>query len=209
MRKVALILLGVFVAVLSVSAQEGENPPELGGPLERMSLLPDFSAVMEKMGLDEEEIEKAGGIQEAAENRIKVARAEQEILKAKLKRELINTDADIDTVEEILRDSLEWELEIQLAQIERDLELRNLLGDDAWARMNLYLRNWREKFELEDRLKSLSGRASELFKNFPPGKQVPNWGKNEKDIKEQAEILRGLLGEAMEVWKKRERLQKR
>lgn len=63
----------------------------------------------------------------------RLAQAELEIVKAQLNRLLISPDADMKEVERLLRQGLEWELKIRMAQIRRETETRRIVGDRKWA----------------------------------------------------------------------------
>ena len=81
----------------------------------------------------QEVTEITGRIEEAT----RVARAELEIIQAQLSRLLLSADADLRKVRTLLKTALDWELEVRLAEIQRELEIRKLLGDRRWTQ---YLR---------------------------------------------------------------------
>ncbi len=58
------------------------------------------------------------------------------MLKAQLRKLLFEEQVNMREVERMLRQSLEWELKERLAQIRRQVELRELLGDAKYARMS-------------------------------------------------------------------------
>jgi hypothetical protein len=62
-------------------------------------------------------------------------------------------------VERMLRQSLDWELKERMAQIRRQVELRELLGDAKYARMSQAVEKRRLQEEKERRLREEADRA--------------------------------------------------
>jgi hypothetical protein len=125
-RIVAILLLALAAAAAFAQAEE-----------ERL--------VWEKLGLSEEQIEQARAIVERTEKRVREARAEIDVLKAELRRLLLREPVDMAQVEKQLRASLEWEYRLRLAQISRQVELRRLLGDQAYGRLMQAIRERRRE----------------------------------------------------------------
>ena len=88
-----------------------------------------------EMGLTEEQINNLIEIHERTQKTVQAAQVEVEILRAQLKKHLISDQPNIRTAEKLLRSALEWELKIRVAQIEKELEARKLLGDKKWAQL--------------------------------------------------------------------------
>ncbi len=67
------------------------------------------------------------------EEKTRVARAELDILQAQLKRLLLSANADLEEVRDLLTQAMRWELDVRLAEIERELQIRKVIGDKRWA----------------------------------------------------------------------------
>jgi ATP-dependent Lon protease len=63
------------------------------------------------------------------------AQVEMNYFKAQVERLLFEQDVQLSEVEAVMRQSLEWRLKSQMAQIRRRVELRRLLGDERWAQV--------------------------------------------------------------------------
>jgi len=97
----------------------------------------------QKLGLSEEQSGQARAIFERTEKVVREARAEIDVLKAELRRQLLRDQVDMAQVEKQLRSSLEWEYRLRLAQITRQVDLRRLLGDETYARLMQAIREHR------------------------------------------------------------------
>lgn len=103
--------------------------------------------------LTEEEKEEIQVILESYVAAMKIPKAELEILHAQLTRELIIDDPDMKRVEELVKESLEWEGKIRIEEIKRELAMKKLLGDRKWALMKRTTRIMKERFDPEQREK--------------------------------------------------------
>jgi hypothetical protein len=88
-----------------------------------------------RLGFSEEEISRITGIFERTEQSVRQSRLEIDVLKAELKKALFQKPVDMKQVESLLRASLDWEYKLRLAQITRQVEVRELLGDRKYARL--------------------------------------------------------------------------
>jgi hypothetical protein len=95
----------------------------------------DNPELLKRLELEEAEIEKIRGIFEETEKLIREARLEIDVLRAQLKKLLFQEQVNMREVERLLRQSLDWELKERMAQIRRQVELRELLGDGRYARL--------------------------------------------------------------------------
>jgi hypothetical protein len=111
----------------------------------------DNSEVLERLDLDEEEVEKIREIFEETEREIREARLEIDVIRAQLRKLLFEEQVDMREVERMLRRSLDWELKERMAQIRRQVELRELLGDAKYARMVQALEKRRMLQEQQER----------------------------------------------------------
>jgi hypothetical protein len=74
-------------------------------------------------------------IHQEAERAIREARLELDIYRARIKRVLFQRKVDLEVVERLLRESMDWELRARLAEVVREVRGRELLGDERWARL--------------------------------------------------------------------------
>ena len=95
----------------------------------------DNPEVLERLDLEREDVEQIREIFEKTEKEIREARIEVDILKAQLRKLLFEEQVNMREVERQLRQSLEWELKERMAQIRRQVQLRELLGDEKYARL--------------------------------------------------------------------------
>ncbi len=101
--------------------------------------------VLKRLGFSANEIESITKVYEETQKTVMNAKAEIDIYRAELKKLLLSSDVDMIQVEKLLRKSLEWELKMRLAQIEREVKIRKLVGDRKWARLVQYFRRLRMK----------------------------------------------------------------
>ena len=118
MRRLAVICLLGMIAVGFAYSQDWDNPQ-----------------ILKRLDLGEEEIENIREAFEKTEKEIREARLEIDILKAQLRKLLFQQQVNMREVERLLRDSLEWEMKERMAQIQRQVQLRTLLGDTKYARL--------------------------------------------------------------------------
>jgi len=117
-RRLAVICLLGMIAVGFAYSQDWDNPQ-----------------ILKRLDLGEEEIENIREAFEKTEKEIREARLEIDILKAQLRKLLFQQQVNMREVERLLRDSLEWEMKERMAQIQRQVQLRTLLGDTKYARL--------------------------------------------------------------------------
>lgn len=95
----------------------------------------DEAPFLERLGLSEQQIQEVFEIQAQTEAETRVARAELDLLRARLTRELVEPKPDRGEIREILRESVEWEYQLRLARVEAELDIRQVVGDRTWGRM--------------------------------------------------------------------------
>jgi hypothetical protein len=142
-KRLLLFLVLVFAAAGFSYGQDWDDPD-----------------VAQRLGLDEEAIGQIREIFERTEREIREARLEIDVIRAQLRKLLFEEQVDMREVERMLRRSLDWELKERMAQIRRQVELRELLGDGKYARMTQFLEQRRlMREEQERRLREESERA--------------------------------------------------
>ena len=111
----AILLLGLAGAV---GAQEVPGPQ-----------------VLERLGLSRQEREQVVRLAREHGEVIQRSRAELDVIKAQLRRLLFDRDVNMEEVQRLLRQSLEWEYRERLAQIELQVRLRKLVSEEQYARL--------------------------------------------------------------------------
>lgn len=134
MKRLMLFLIMGLLAVGFSYAQDWDNPE-----------------LLERLDLDEQQVEKIREIFEETEKEIRQARVEIDVLRAQLRKLLFEEQVNMQEVERMLRQSLEWELKQRMAQIRRQVELRELLGDAKYARMSQAIEKRRLMQEQQER----------------------------------------------------------
>lgn len=163
-RTLALIFVfGIIGAIAFAQEPTPKFPPE---PEE---------AAMQRLGISEEKIQSFRRITEETVEKVRTAEAEVEIAKAQLKRMLIDSRVDLTEVEKLLRQAMEWELQIRLAQITREVKTRQLLGERQYRLLMLAM----------ERIKDQRARHMEA--------EIRRWNP------ERIERLRKLLRELVEL----------
>jgi len=92
----------------------------------------DDPEMLEELGLSESEIESIREIQDDAESVLREARVELNLLKARLEKLLLDVNVDMQRVEQLIRESVEWKIKSELAEIRRRVEIRKIFGEERW-----------------------------------------------------------------------------
>ncbi len=117
MKQLLAVMVVLVIAVGAVTGQEEETP------------------FLERLGLSEQQVGEVLEIQALAEEDTRVARAELDLLRARLTRELVEPEPNRVEIREILRESVEWEYQLRLTRVEAELDIRQVVGDRTWGRM--------------------------------------------------------------------------
>jgi hypothetical protein len=123
MKRITLIL--VILLALTVSGTYAQN-------------MGNFDE-LRKLGLTDDEIRKVTEINLATEQEKREAQLELNILKAQLEKLLAGIDPDMRQVEKLLRDSTEWKVKSELAEIKKRVEIRKLIGEEKWRKLLNFL----------------------------------------------------------------------
>jgi hypothetical protein len=86
-------------------------------------------------------------------DRIANDRAEIDIIRAQVAKLLLPKQPNLDQIKEQVKKSLEFEGDIRVAEIERQIDLRNQFGDDRWTSL------WQRVRALKIELKDVDGAA--------------------------------------------------
>ncbi|MGC9313299.1 MAG: hypothetical protein ACP5IA_11460 [Sediminispirochaetaceae bacterium] len=104
-------------------------------------------ALLKRLDIEEAEYDRILEINRSTQMTAQEAAAEQKILQARLEKLMLDPDPDMREIEELLRESLEWKLKMEMARIKQSIETRKILGEDRWLR---FLR-LRKEFRQRDR----------------------------------------------------------
>jgi hypothetical protein len=85
-------------------------------------------------GIPAEKVQRAEQLRANSDMEVRRFQAEINIRKAELTRVLLDSKPDMNRVQKILKEALDWEYKLRLAEIERDVKVRELLGDRNWGR---------------------------------------------------------------------------
>lgn len=91
--------------------------------------------LLDRLGLEGEEIERVREIQRQSATDLRVKRAELEVRKAELARLLVEDDPSMRAIERNLRETADVEVEVRKLEIERELAIREIVGTDRWTRI--------------------------------------------------------------------------
>ena len=148
----ALALLIAFAGVTAVQAQHdhGQPPAPPQGPLQpapppqaqpgQPSMPGDMmmmrihpASMFGDFKLSQEEIEKIEGILESSEQAIRTARAEIGIRQAQISRLMVDAKPDMEKISALVKESLDWEHKVRMAQLERQISIRTVVGEERWG----------------------------------------------------------------------------
>jgi hypothetical protein len=92
------------------------------------------------LALSPEEAGTIGELTEGDARDLELARAEIRELQARLARLMLEAKPDMKAIEKTVRQSLDAEYRIRMAQIRRNIALREILGDKRWAALSRLVR---------------------------------------------------------------------
>lgn len=118
----AVCLLSILLAGFSMSAQT-TDPVDVG----------QLKALVVPLKLTPEELTSLEDIALAAYKTIGAAQAEISGDTAELTRQLLLHDVELKNLEPIVRKSVNGEYKVRMANLDRQLKIRQLLGDGRWA----------------------------------------------------------------------------
>jgi len=136
-----LALVIACAAAPAASAQAGPAPaqppaaaaePDGGQKGDKAAKLLDLKA---------KELDQIEKILDKNEEAISKARAEIQILQARIARLLLEKEPSMDQIKAIVKESLDWELQVRMAQIERQVAVRKVVGEERWAGVMRLLRD--------------------------------------------------------------------
>ena len=96
---------------------------------------PDYTQLLKRLELSEEDTEWFLEFQTGIDNKKREAQIELNIVKAQLEKLLFPVDVDMREVEKLMRTSIEWRLQLELAEIRWRVEVRRKLGEETYTKL--------------------------------------------------------------------------
>jgi len=144
MKRIIVLVMLLLAAAIDVMALEVED-----------------SKFLERLGFNDSEINRILEIEAAATKEKQRVQVELNLQKAQLEKLLLEPDVDLGQVEKLLRESAEWKVRGELADIRRRVQLRSISGEDRWVKLVRAMKVVKER---------LSERAQEREETSPDKK---------------------------------------
>ncbi len=100
---------------------------------------------LERLRFSEEEIEAINEVQNRFVESRRIPTAELEVLRAQISREMVEQNPDLEEIEDLIRQGIEFEIQLRMAEIRRGIELQEILGQRRWAQMKQFGRGLGER----------------------------------------------------------------
>jgi len=123
MKKMGLVFLSLCLTAFIASAQGLNN-----------------SQMLRRLGLTDDQISQIAAIQQQALPEIQAAQADMRQAKKQLAQLLVDPKADPKEVDRLVHAATDAEARVRVAQIRREMAIRQLIGDRKWQKLVLYLR---------------------------------------------------------------------
>ena len=121
--------------------------------------------IQKDLALTDTEVKNLRELWDSSQNAIKVINADRDVKASELKRLLVETKVDMNAVQKTLREAMDLEYKLRLAQIERTVKARDILGEERWARLQRYLRDLKGRARINGTRRWRDGKE--------PGPSVP------------------------------------
>lgn len=125
----AAIVLALGLAAAAVAAQPAPQPAASDEAGEQEGAV----ALFHGIALEPKELDQIEKVLDKDEETLAKARAEIRILQARLARLMLERSVPMDQVQSLVKGSLDWEYQIRMIQIDRQISIRRILGDERWA----------------------------------------------------------------------------
>ncbi len=125
---------------------------------------------LQNLKLTDQELQQISKIIEADEAELARAQAEIKIIQSKIARLMLESTPDLDAIKEEIGKSAEYEKTIKFIQIKRQLEVKEVLGEERWQTVLMLVR--------EARVSEKFGKFADSFssKGMNP-KDADRWGR--------------------------------
>ena len=91
------------------------------------------SKALSALAIKDKELDEIENVLREKEDAVAQARAEIQIVQAKIARALLYEAPNMDGIKALIKESLDSEMKVRLIQIERQLAIRKLIGAKRWA----------------------------------------------------------------------------
>jgi len=154
-RAAAFLSCALFLAAAAGLASQDAPAPGTG-------ISPDTQeegrTLLRQFSLQPRELDQIERILAKDEDALAKARAEIQIAQARLARLMLDHTVDMSQVRDIVKGSLDWELQVRMIQIGRQIAIRNIVGDERWAAM-FKMSRYLALLERSGRLRAETGQA--------------------------------------------------
>ncbi len=111
--------------------------------------------LLKGLGLTDSQITQILSIQDTAQATLARDRAQLRVATAQVAAMLVDQNVAVADVEKGVRAANEWEVQIRMAQIQRELSIRKLIGDAKWRELVRAVRTRLTGTAREQRIRSL------------------------------------------------------
>lgn len=115
--------------------------------------------IRQDLALTDKEVNDLRDAWAAGQKAIQIADADREVKASELKRLLLDPKVDMAAVQKTLHEGMELEYKVRMAQIERTIKAREILGPERWARLQKYLRGLRARARTNTNPRTRDNRA--------------------------------------------------
>ncbi|MBN2545859.1 MAG: hypothetical protein JXB50_08685, partial [Spirochaetes bacterium] len=99
---------------------------------------------LKKLGLTDIEISQIEDINLKYNREKQQIYAELNLYKAKIEKELVASEVNLNEVEKILKESLEWKLKAEMLEIKKRIEIRKFIGEEKWQKITAWFKERRQ-----------------------------------------------------------------
>ena len=117
----------------------------------------DNKQMLRRLGLTDDQINQFSVIQQQAQPGIRAAQQDMRAAKRQLAQLLMDPKADPQEIDRLVHAATDAEALMRIAQIHREMLVRQLIGDRKWQKLVLYLRLRRQLLRAESRSEGPSG----------------------------------------------------
>jgi Spy/CpxP family protein refolding chaperone len=132
MKKIVLFALSLTFTAAVASGQAMDN-----------------KQMLRRLGLTDDQINQFTVIQQQAQPGIHAAQQDMRAAQKQLAQLILDAKADPKEIERLVHAATDAEARVRIAQIEREMAVRQLIGDRKWQKLVVYLRLRRELLRTE------------------------------------------------------------
>jgi Spy/CpxP family protein refolding chaperone len=176
MKKMVLFLLALTFTAAVASGQAMDN-----------------KQMLRRLGLTDDQISQFTVIQQEAQPEIRASQQDVRAAQKQLAQLLLDSKADPKEIERLVHAATDAEARVKIAQIEREMAVRQLIGDRKWQKLQVYLRLRRELLRTESGNAGQTGAAAaaETADGNQGGDGATQQQRNQALLKELLDLLGG------------------